>query len=130
LMPQLMREGLDSRNLARLAQRLARANTALEAVVSVMEHSIGRVSDTGLIEIDARAFARLPDEIALRLLGRAVGTVGHEGNAELAKLEVLLAGLRGAAQRGERIKQTLAGAMIALRTDLIMVGRAPPRRKR
>ncbi len=129
LMPQLGREGIDSRNLARLAQRLARANAALESVVSVMEHSIGRVNDAGLIEIDARAFATLPDEIALRLLGRAVNAVGDEGSAELAKLEVLLAALRETAQRRERMKQTLAGATIALRPDLIVVERAPPRRK-
>ena len=130
LMPQLMREGIDSRNLARLAQRLARANTALESVVSVMEHSIGRISERGLIEIDARAFATLPDEIALRLLGRAVAAVGSEGSAELAKLEALLVGLRAAAERRERMTQTLAGAMIALRPDLIVVDRAPSRRKR
>ena len=129
LMPQLMREGIDSRNLARLAQRLARANAALESVVSVMERSIGRVSDDGVIEIDARAFATLPDEIALRLLGRAVAAVGYEGSAELAKLEALLAGLRAAADSRERMTQTLAGAMIALRPDLIVVNRAPPRRK-
>ncbi len=129
LMPQLTAEGLDSRNLARLAQRLARANAALESVVSVMEHSIGRTSPAGLIEIDARAFATLPDEIALRLLGRAVTAIGYEGSAELAKLEELLASLRAAAERRERIKQTLAGAMITLEPDLIVVDRAPPRRK-
>ncbi len=129
LMPQLTAEGIDSRNLARLAQRLARANAALESVVSVMEHSIGRTSPAGLIEIDARAFATLPDEIALRLLGRAVTALGYEGSAELAKLEELLASLRAAAERRERIKQTLAGAMITLEPDLIVVDRAPPRRK-
>jgi tRNA(Ile)-lysidine synthase len=130
LMPQLVREGIDSRNLARLAQRLARANAALESVVSVMEHSIGRVSEAGLIEIDARAFATLPDEIALRLLGRAVDAAGDQGSTELAKLEVLLAALRQATERRGRMKQTLAGAMIALRPDLIVVERAPSRRKR
>jgi len=128
LMPQLVREGIDSRNLARLAQRLARANTALEAVVSVMEHSIGRVGDAGLIEIDARAFATLPDEIALRLLGRAVAAVGREGVAELAKLETLLEALRAASVRQQRLKQTLAGAVIAHGAELIVVQQAPPRR--
>jgi tRNA(Ile)-lysidine synthase len=128
LMPQLIREGIDSRNLARLAQRLARANAALEAVVSVIEHSIGRVGDGGRIEIDTRAFATLPDEIALRLLGRAVGAVGREGVAELAKLEALLAGLRAASMRQERLKQTLAGAVIVLGAELIVVQSAPPRR--
>ncbi len=129
LMPRLIAEGIDARNLARLAQRLARANAALESVVSVMEHAIGRTSAAGLIEIDARAFATLPDEIALRLLGRAVAVSGGEGSAELAKLEVLLAALRAAAGRRERIKQTLAGAVIALKPDVIVVERAPPRRQ-
>lgn len=128
LMPQLVREGIDSRSLARLAQRLARANAALEAVVTVMERSIGRVGDGGLIEIDARAFATLPDEIALRLLGRAVGAVGREGVAELAKLEALLAALRVASGRQVRLKQTLAGAVIAFGPDLIVVQQAPARR--
>ena len=127
LMPRLIAEGIDSRNLSRLAQRLARANAALESVVSVMEHSIGRTSPAGLIEIDARAFATLPDEIALRLLGRAVTAAGRDGSAELAKLEVLLATLRTAAERRARMKQTLAGAVIALKPDLIVVDRAPPR---
>jgi tRNA(Ile)-lysidine synthase len=132
LMPLLAREGIDARNLARLAQRLGRANRALEAVVSVMEQSIGRVSANSGIEIDARAFATLPDEIALRLLGRAIAAAGSEGPAELAKLESLLAGLRtaSAARAGPRLKQTLAGAVIALGPDLIVVERAPPRRRR
>jgi tRNA(Ile)-lysidine synthase len=132
LMPLMAREGIDARNLARLAQRLARANAALDAVVGVMEHTIGRVSETRAIEIDARAFATLPDEIALRLLGRAVAAVGTEGPAELAKLETLFASLRvaSAAKAGQRVKQTLAGAAVALGSDLIVVERAPPRRRR
>ena len=128
LMPQLMREGIDSRNLARLAQRLARANAALEAVVGVMDIPSAGSATGGVIEIDARAFATLPDEIALRLLGRAVGAVGREGIAELAKLEALLVGLRGASVRQERLKQTLAGAVIALGADLLAIQQAPPRR--
>jgi tRNA(Ile)-lysidine synthase len=131
LMPLMAQEGIDARNLARLAQRLARANAALDAVVGIMERSIGRVSESRAIEIDARAFATLPDEIALRLLGRAIAAAG-DGPAELAKLEALLAGLRlaSAAKAGRRLKQTLAGAAVALGSGLIVVERAPPRRRR
>lgn len=132
LMPLMAREGIDARKLARLAHRLARANAALDAVAGIIERSIGRVSKTRAIEIDARAFATLPDEIALRLLGRAIAAVGAEGPAELAKLEALLASLRAAsaAKAGQRLKQTLAGAAVALGPDLVVVERAPPRRRR
>jgi len=132
LMPLLAREGIDARSLARLARRVARANAALDSIVSVMEHSIGRVSATQAIEIDARAFASLPEEIALRLLGRAIAAVGREGPAALAKLELLLSRLRMASstRAGQRLKQTLAGAVVALGSGVIVVERAPPRRHR
>jgi len=130
LMPLFAREGIDARNLARLAQRLSRANAALDAIVGVMQHSIGRVRGHRTIEIDARAFASLPDEIALRLLGRAVAAVGSEGPAELAKLEALLTRLRTvpSATVPLGLKQTLAGAVIALGPGLIVVECAPHRR--
>lgn len=133
LMPLMAREGLDSRNLGRLAQRLSRANAALEAVVGVMERAIGRVGAGDTIEIDARAFATLPDEIALRLLGRAVSAVGHEGPVELAKLESLLAAVQAplrADRAGGRVKLTLAGALVACANDCITVEAAPPRRSK
>jgi len=131
LLPLLAREGIDARTLARLAQRLSRANVALDAVVSIMERSIGRVSARRAIEIDARAFATLPDEIALRLLGRAVAAVGSEGSVELAKLEALLEAVRSPmAPAGRRLKRTLAGAVVSSGLDLIVVERAPPRRTR
>jgi tRNA(Ile)-lysidine synthase len=131
LMPELAREGIDARNLARLAQRLARANAALEATVGIMETTIGRVRADRVIEIDARAFATLPDEIALRLLGRAVATVATEGTVELAKLEALFADVRTASGRkvAARMRQTLAGALVSVSADVIAVEPAPARRR-
>ena len=63
-----------------------------------------------------------------RYLARAVGSVAAEGQPQLAKLEALLAAIRAAA--GRRFRQTLAGAMISASDDLIVIGRAPPRRSR
>ena len=40
-----------------------------------------------------RAFATLPEEVRLRLLLRAIDALGHEGPAELGKVETLLAAL-------------------------------------
>src|SRR5712671_1261567 len=42
---------------------------------------------------DAKAFAAMPEEIRLRLLKRAIDRFGHEGPAELGKVEALLAAL-------------------------------------
>lgn len=134
LMPLMAREGLDAHNLARLARRLSRANSALEAVAGVMEQAIGRLAAPGHVEIDARAFATLPAEIALRLLGRAIAQVGTEGPAELAKLESLSAAVQRAVSAKSadstalRLKQTLAGAVIAASPAIVSVKTAPPRR--
>ncbi len=143
----LAAEGGDARNLARLASRLARANAAIEVLVdgaarylalrdpemaSRPAASRGRPENTSF---DAAGFAALPEEIRLRLLLRAIDRFGHEGPAELGKVETLLAAfdrtLQAAGQgRQERLKQTLAGAVISLAGGRILIQPAPPRRRR
>ena len=157
LIKELAVEGGDARNLARLASRLSRANAALEiladgaarylalrdrqaAALSPIASVAGATVAAGTfsdkrISFDARAFAALPDEIRLRLLQRAIGRLGHEGPAELGKVEALLSALeRGleepAAKRRARLNQTLAGALISLAGGRIVISPAPPRRPR
>ena len=78
----------------------------------------------------------MPEEIRLRLLLRAIDRFGHEGPAELGKVEALLSALDQAGRekrpRGQRpkLKQTLAGALISLADGRIRVEPAPPRRRR
>ena len=90
-MPELAREGLDARRLALLARRLKRADVAIEAAVDRAEAELARPPPApGAIAFDAAGYARLPAEIALRLLGRAVaqrrgrrpGRTGQAGGAE------------------------------------------------
>jgi tRNA(Ile)-lysidine synthase len=132
LMPALVEEGGDSRNLARLATRLARANAAIEVLADGAERYLAlRDRDASRFGFDAGAFAGLPEEIRLRLLKRAIDRAGHEGPAELGKVEALLAVLDRAIANGERqtrLKQTLAGAAISLSKGRIHVDPAPPRR--
>jgi tRNA(Ile)-lysidine synthase len=133
LMPALAEEGGDIRNLARLAARLARANTALEVLVDGAERylALRDRNDAARFGFDALAFAGLSEEIRLRLLMRAIDRVGHEGPAELGKAEALLAALDRAVAMGEgKLKQTLAGAAISLAGGRIHVEPAPPRRAR
>ena len=76
------------------------------------------------IAFDRQGLRELPAEIALRLLGRAVGTVGDEGPVELGKLEALCRSLAVALDAGAaRFRRTLAGAMVSLQRDRIIVER-------
>lgn len=135
LMPALAEEGGDSRSLARLASRLARANAAIEVLTDGAERYLALRDrhDAARFGLDAEAFAGLPEEIRLRLLKRAIDRAGHEGPAELGKLEALLAALDQAIADGgkqPRLKQTLAGAVISLAGERIYIDPAPPRRGR
>ena len=133
LMPVLAAEGGDSRNLARLALRLSRANAALEVLADGAERylALRDRNDASRFGFDAGAFAGLTEEIRLRLLKRAIDRVGHEGPVELGKLEALLGALDRAIADGEpRLKQTLAGAVIGLAQGRLHVDPAPPRRGR
>ncbi|CAN5344912.1 tRNA lysidine(34) synthetase TilS [soil metagenome] len=132
LMPMLAAEGVDSRNLARLASRLARANAALEVLVDGAERFLALKSgpQPGL---NAQIFAALPEEIRVRLLLRLLGQLGHEGPAELGKVEALVLALDQASAgraKGIRLKRTLAGALVILSHDRLRIEPAPPRRGR
>jgi tRNA(Ile)-lysidine synthase len=154
VMPALAAEGGDTRGLARLASRLARANTAVEVLAEGAERYLalrdsyaaqagigaGNGASLNAKTFDMVAFAAMPEEIRLRLLLRAINRFGHEGPAELGKVETLLAALdRVAAEspRGSRpkpsqsrLKQTLAGALVSVSGGRIRIEPAPPRRHR
>lgn len=132
LMPALAAEGVDSHSLSRLTARLARANAALEVMTDGAERYLKSMNgpEAG---VDLAAFVALSDEIRVRLLLRAINRIGHEGPAELGKVETLLQAMDEAPHRktvragGVRFKQTLAGAIISITRDRIYVAPAPPR---
>ena len=143
LLPQLAAEGGDSRSLARLAARLSRANAAVEVLTDGAERFLqlrarGDAPQAGGRSFEAEAFALLPEEVRLRLLLRAVNALGHEGPAELGKVETLLVALDQAVAAGPRaaahgraiLKQTLAGALISLAGGRISIAPAPARRSK
>lgn len=137
LMPQLAAEGCDARSLVRLAARAARADAALELMTDGAEQFLETLdAGAGRPGVDARAFLALAAEIQIRLLLRAMARHGHEGPAELGKVEALAKTLKQAAAgrappAGKiRLKQTLAGAVITLTSDRLVIAPAPPRRAR
>jgi tRNA(Ile)-lysidine synthase len=129
LMPALAEEGADAKTLSRLAARLARANAAVEVLADGAERYLALANDPSLPGCDARVFAGLPDEIRLRLLRRGLDRVGHEGPAELGKVEALLATLDRAIVGGRSLKTTLAGAVVSLARGRIRITPAPKRRQ-
>ena len=132
-MPALAAEGGDARNLARLASRLARANAAVEVLVDGAERYLAlRDARRRGLDTTPTRLPAMPEEIRLRLLLRAIDRFGHEGPAELGKVEVLLAALdRALAEESRpRLKQTLAGALVSLADGRIRIEPAPPRGRR
>jgi tRNA(Ile)-lysidine synthase len=149
LLPLLAAEGGDARGLARLASRLARANAAVEVLTDGAERYLAlmdRAAQTSnqtagkpaAGDFDAKMFAEMPEEIRLRLLMRAINRFGHEGPAELGKVEALLAELdrsfTGKTNRRREEparaapKQTLAGALVSVGRGRIRIEPAPVRR--
>ena len=136
LMPVLAAEGADARSLVRLAARLARANEALDVMTDGAERYLASIGgDAPMTGFDLAAFAALSAEIRVRLLMRTINRVGHEGPAELGKVEALLEAIDQAvsgnrqAAGGARLKQTLAGAVISLAKGRIQFAPAPPRKR-
>ncbi|MCW5694866.1 MAG: tRNA lysidine(34) synthetase TilS [Pseudolabrys sp.] len=136
LMPQLAAEGLGAARLAVLAGRLRRAEAALEAVLDVVWHGLAAGPARGPLTFNAADLARLPGEIRLRLIGRALDRLGTEGPVELGKLEALVEALDEALDEvlgealngGIRWRRSLAGALVTLQRDNVTVETAPPRR--
>ena len=102
-MPALAAEGGDARNLARLAARLARANAAVEVLADGAERYLAlrdREASAALVRVPGCSTSRplRPSrrKSGVRLLQRAIDRLGHEGPAELGKVEALLSALEQA----------------------------------
>jgi tRNA(Ile)-lysidine synthase len=136
LMPALAREGLTAERFGALAGRAERVERALVAAVNDAQSRLcpGEWPRNGPVTMGVQAFAKLPEEIALRLLGRAVAWTGDEGPVELGKLEALMAAMPAplsvARHKGShlsRFRRTLAGAIVTLTGDRLTIERAPAR---
>ena len=123
-MPALAREGLTAARLSRLARRVQRAEVALEAAADAAWTALARERSNLAAITFGSGFGALPEEMQLRLLGRAIARVGDEGPVELGKLEALQTAL---AEPRSRLRRTLAGAMVTRVGEHLTVERAPAR---
>jgi tRNA(Ile)-lysidine synthase len=122
--------GLTPAMLALSAARLARARRALDALVDRLCDPAAdalRVDPWGVIAIDRAALLRSGEEIALRVLDRAIAAAGGAGEpVPLGKLEPIVAAIcaPGAA---EPRRWTLARALITAEPSAALVEREPGR---
>lgn len=128
LAPMLAKEGIDSARLSLLAKRVSRAEAAIETAVREALPRATLPSNKNCVCYDARTFFALPEEIGLRLLGRAVGHAGHEGPVELGKLETLHAALAESWRENMPLRRSLAGALADLDKSRLTIEPAPLRK--
>ena len=130
LMPELAREGLVPHRLSLLAHRLRRADAALDAMVDAAAALLAPSPwpAQGPVVLSLEDFAKLPAEVGLRLIERAVAATGDEGPVELGKVETLHAALAVNAAT-TWFRRTLAGAQVTLAKGMLTIERAPPRRR-
>ena len=129
LMPELAREGLVPHRLSLLARRLRRADAALDAMVDAAAALLAPPPwpAQGPVVLALEDFAKLPAEVGLRLIERAIAATGDEGPVELGKVETLHAAI-AANSATARFRRTLAGAQVTLAKGTLIIERAPPRR--
>jgi len=127
----LAREGLTPERIARLAGRIARHEEVVAAAVDAARDTLRRSDAPGWF--DGRALAAAPEELALRLLAAEIEAIAPANRAakplRLQRLETLWSDLSAAVAAGRACQRTLAGALIAVRSDgTLLVSQAPPRR--
>jgi tRNA(Ile)-lysidine synthase len=122
----LSAEGLTHDRLARLAHRMARTE---DAVRHAADGAWARIAEDtpGQVRLDGAALAGEPDEIALRLLMRAVHLRGG-ASVSLLRAERLLEAVKASLHEGRRSARTLGGAKISTAPGEVLVTTAPPRR--
>ena len=104
--------GLARQAIARSAQRLARADVALDEIMGEKLAAFVKVHETGYCLLDRHEFARLPDEIAVRMAGELAGWAGGwRDYARMSRIEGLAAWMKS----GQGRARTLAGARIIAR---------------
>lgn len=131
LMPLLAQEGLTPERLARLAERMRRADEALDAKARDAFRRAEPLQGEGEISLLGNVMVEEPFEIALRVLEQALSGIGlgHD-HARLLRLEACTQRLRDAALAGEALRITVAGAVLSLdRSGRLRMRPEPPRRR-
>lgn len=131
IMPLLAHEGLTAERLARLAERAAQAEEALDLKAQeALDRAEPRLGHDGF-SFDAGILANEPFEIALRILEQALIRAGLRlENSRLQRLEACTSRLREAIGQGGPLRLTVAGALVRLDpSGRVSVRQEPPRHR-
>jgi len=131
LMPLLAEEGLTAERLARLAERAAQADAALDLTArKALARAEPALAEGGL-SFRGGILADEPFEIALRVLEMALAQAGLAlDNSRLSRLESCTARLREAVRAGEGLRLTIAGALVRMgHSGQVFIAPEPPRRR-
>jgi tRNA(Ile)-lysidine synthase len=130
-MPLLAAEGLTAGRLARLADRIAQADEALEAKAHEVLERAEPCFSGRRFSFQASLLGHEPFEISLRVLEQALGRAGLSlENSRLQRLESCVERLLEALRSGEGIRLTVAGALVHLdRAGRVVIQPEPPRQR-
>ena len=126
LMPALAAQGLTAKRLGETAQRLARAQQAVDEMVDRLLATAFAVEADGRGTFLRAALAAAPGEVALRALARALLVIGEADRPpRLERLESLLDALL----QGQNVRRTLGHCKLAADEARVSISREAPRRE-
>lgn len=129
LAPALAAQGLDRVALTRLGRRARQATEALDFYARAARETARIDAEADRARYDASVLARLPTEILLRLLSMEIARLAPGAQLRLERLERLGVSLVAALAGSRTWRTTLAGVLIDIRKDELILRRAPPRRR-
>lgn len=133
LLPLLAEEGLGPARLGLFAARMARQEEALsQRAAEVLSQRRCCSQDADELRLDFRRLAEEPEEIVLRVLALALSDVSPAGDGygRLERLEACGASLLEALQGGSTSRRTLAGCVLSLGANGVLVLRREGLRRR
>ncbi|MGX5736593.1 tRNA lysidine(34) synthetase TilS [Bosea thiooxidans] len=133
-MPLLAELGLTTERLGRLAQRMARLDTAAARRAAEVFSSAKLAENASGEGLNLRfdTLAAEPEEIVLRVLGLALDAVAPQGEsyARLERLEDCAEALLAARRAGFALRRTLSGCIVSLGGDGVLALKPEGQRRR
>lgn len=130
ILPLLAAEGLDAAAFATLGQRLAAIDLAIGIKAEAAREAARCESDAERQAYRAAPLFEEPTAILSRALELILEDFARPGAPRLGRLEQLVAALEEAFRRGETLRRTLHGAVVALRRgSLLDITKEAPRRR-